>query len=511
MSFFPIGLGYIQAMLASRGFVCRLANLSGLSKAEAVGYLRGQNPCLVGVSMFTFNRKRSGALVGMAWEACPGAVLLAGGPHATCMAEEVFGDCPALDAVVKGEGEAPMLEIARLLESGGDWREAPSLCFRDGSATAMAAPIADLDTIGLPAEHIDADFFHDSSQLGYITTSRGCPAECSFCGTPAFWGRKVRFRSAGSVLREMEALWHGHGVAYFNVRDDTFTAGRERVMEICGAVIASDIHPVWSCQSRADLIDEERLVAMVRTGCGLMQFGVEHGSPKMLRVLGKGADVEKTERALSLVKKVGMNLGLYLITGIPGETMEDIAQCEALLKRVRPHDVQISPLAVYPGTRLHSELFHNGDIPQDFYRMRGDAEVWARSDKNNPDKGYDSFTATALHRLRRAADAACARARYTARDFESHRRLLGWCATTNIVCGETAEEAGDMEEAIRQYAEIIQKEPQNPWGWIKRGQARLDLGQSKAALADFREALKIVPKNGEALKGAELARGAGKM
>jgi tetratricopeptide (TPR) repeat protein len=187
--------------------------------------------------------------------------------------------------------------------------------------------------------------------------------------------------------------------------------------------------------------------------------------------------------------------------------MEDVARSEALLKRLSPHDAQISPLAVYPGTRLHRELLAAGTIPPDFYRTRDELKIWARPNKRDPKNGYDAFTAKALARLRRAADAAAARARYTPEDFKRHKRLLGWCHTTNVICGEAAEEAGDAEEAVRQYAEIIAKEPQNPWGWLKRGRARLGLGLCPAAAADFKEALKIVPNSPDALEGQKRCLG----
>jgi tetratricopeptide (TPR) repeat protein len=185
--------------------------------------------------------------------------------------------------------------------------------------------------------------------------------------------------------------------------------------------------------------------------------------------------------------------------------MEDVAQSEALLERLLPHDAQISPLAVYPGTRLHRELLAAGAVPPDFYRARGELEIWARPDNKRPG-GHDAFTAKALARLRRAADAAAARARYTPEDFRGHRKLLGWCCATNVICGEAAEEAGDAEEAIRQYAEITAKEPHNPWGWLRRGRARLGLGRFPAAAADFGEALKIMPNGLDALEGLEAAR-----
>ncbi|HWQ10545.1 MAG TPA: cobalamin B12-binding domain-containing protein, partial [Holophaga sp.] len=109
MTFLPIGLGYLQAALKRAGFPCRLANLSGKTRKEVLAYLKAQDAQVIGVSMFTFNRKRSFELLALARQAHPDAVLAAGGPHATHLAAEVFSECPELDAIVKGEGELPLL------------------------------------------------------------------------------------------------------------------------------------------------------------------------------------------------------------------------------------------------------------------------------------------------------------------------------------------------------------------------------------------------------------------
>ena len=211
MSFLPLGLGYIQALLKGRGFPCRMANLSGKGRKEVLAYLRAHPAELIGVSMFTFNRKRSAELLALAREACPQALLVTGGPHPTHLAEEVFRECPALDAIVKGEGEFPVLEIAQRLAVGEAWQSAPGLILRGGE-TATALPPKDLDVLGIPAEHHEADFFEDPSALGYLITSRGCPATCTFCNTPEFWGASIRFRSPASVLKELELLRREHGL-----------------------------------------------------------------------------------------------------------------------------------------------------------------------------------------------------------------------------------------------------------------------------------------------------------
>jgi len=497
MTFLPIGLGYLQAMLKSQALPCRVANLSGKGRKEVLAYFKAQKPQVVGVSMFTFNRKRSYELLAWAREACPGAILLAGGPHPTHLAEEVFEDCPALDAIVQGEGEAVLLGIAERLQSapGSDlWRRTPGLILRDGR-TLPQPPLEDLDAVGIPAEHLEADFLNDVGQLAYLSTSRGCPATCNFCNTPEFWGTSIRFRSAPSVLREMRLLRERHGLTYFSFRDDTFTANRDRVLTLMKGIQGSGLHPLWNCQSRVNLVDEDRLVAMKRAGCEFMQFGVEHGSERVLALLDKGTNLRHARRALGLVRKVGMNLGIYLITGIPGETWADVEETATFIRDTRPQDCQISPLALYPGTRMFDQYRAEGRIQKDFYRASGDAEIFAR---------VDGHTEKALRHLDREAQRAKAQSSFTPAEFAEQKAWLGFCAVTNLLCGEAAEEQGHFLEAEAEYAEIIVREPANPWGFMKRALLREKLGRIDQARADLAEVLALAPGNPEATELASL-------
>ena len=491
MRFLPIGLGYLQATLKQKGFACRLANLSGMSRKEALAYFRSRRAEVIGVSMFTFNRKRSFELLQWAREAHPGAILLAGGPHPTHLAAEVFEECPALDAIVKGEGELPLLGVVERLAAapGSDlWRRGPGLILREGE-TLTQAPLEQLDAIGFPAQHFEADFLDDVGQLAYLSSSRGCPATCNFCNTPEFWGSSIRFRSPEAVLQEMRLLRERHGLTYFSFRDDTFTANRGRILTLMAQIQGSGMHPLWNCQSRVNLVDEDRLVAMKRAGCEFMQFGVEHASERVLALLDKGTNMRQARNALSLVRKVGLNLGIYLITGIPGETWEDVETSAAFIRETRPHDVQISPLALYPGTRLFDRYREEGRIGKDFFRATGDAEVFAR---------VDAHTERALRHLDTTATKVKAKAGYSPAEFAAQKAWLGFCTVTNLLCGEAAETAGRFGEAEAEYTEIITQEPGNTWGFLKRALLREKLGQRPQALADLAEVLRLAPGNPEA-------------
>jgi anaerobic magnesium-protoporphyrin IX monomethyl ester cyclase len=492
MTFLPIGLGFLQAMLKSRGFACRVANLSGLGSRQILEYFRTQKADVVGVSMFTFNRRRSSDLLRLAREACPSAVLLVGGPHPTHLAREVFEDCPALDAIVSGEGELPLLGVMERLQGdpGGDlWKGAPGLLLREGGRSAVQPPLEDLDLMGAPVDHFEADFLDDVGQLAYLSTSRGCPATCNFCNTPEFWGSAIRFRSAAGVVREMGLLRERHGLTYFSFRDDTFTANKGRTLALMTQIRDSGLHPLWNCQSRVNLLDEDRAVAMKRAGCEFIQFGVEHGSERVLVLLDKGTRMAQVHKAMQLVRRVGMNLGIYLITGIPGETWEDVRQSEALIRGGRPHDVQVSPLALYPGTRLFDQYRAEGRIGPDFYRVSGDAEVFAR---------VDAHTEKSLRHHERVIAEARPGATYTDAEFQEQKAFLGFCSVTNLLYGEVLEEGGRFQEARGEYDEIIRLEAGNPWGFMKRALLRERLGDRPGAREDLREVLALAPGNPEA-------------
>ncbi|MCE1229454.1 MAG: hypothetical protein LWX11_08220, partial [Firmicutes bacterium] len=189
------------------------------------------------------------------------------------------------------------------------------------------------------------------------------------------------------------------------------------------------------------------------------------------------------------VRKVGMNLGVYLITGIPGETWSDVETSAEFLREVRPHDAQLSPLALYPGTRLFDRYRAEGRVSENFFRATGDAEVFAR---------VDSHTERALRHLAQVADQVKATARYTPAEFAEQRKWLGFCAVTNVLCGEAAEEAGRWNEAEAQYDEIVRQEPLNTWGFLKRALLRQRLDRPREALADLNEVLRLAPGNPEA-------------
>ena len=507
LSLLPVGIGSLVATLRSAGFTAKAANFISLSPPVILKQLAAERPDLLGISVMTHNRRDSIRLAELAKELNPGCFVVLGGPHASHRYRELLASSTAVDAVVIGEGEETLRELVELLSSSPPFPLSTirGLAFREGteiSVTPPRPPLPNLDL--LPAAYtgfqggINIDL---RRQLEFLITSRGCPAACSFCNSPQFWGRNLRFRSPQSMVDEIRALADRYGLIYFAIRDDTFTADRRRVMEFCRLLLEARLFILWSCQSRVSAVDDEMLLSMRRAGCDCIQYGVESGSPVILAALGKRITPEQIVRASAATRRVGIRLSLYLMTGVPGETENELAESLLLLETVRADDGQVSPLAYYPGTLLFERGVRQGEVPADLFESSTEEALYLRR---------DPFVAAATARLLKKIEKCAPDGRAARREAAAARQRTGYCHGGNITTGELLAEGGDLKGAEAQYREIISEEPDNPWGWLLLGELLLESGKSGEALHPFRRLAELLPAHLPAWEAlAELHRTTG--
>src|SRR4030095_10944429 len=152
---------------------------------------------------------------------------------------------------VAGEGERALERLVRTLGEQGDPASIPGLFVRRAGgevvSTGAAVPIVDLDALPFPALYPDGYGVDPRAQYPYSVTSRGCPAECTFCSSPEFWGSRVRFRSAVNILDELELLKQRFGLLYVSFRDDVFALHRTRVLDLCRGMVERRLGLLWDC------------------------------------------------------------------------------------------------------------------------------------------------------------------------------------------------------------------------------------------------------------------------
>jgi len=295
-----------------------------------------------------------------------GATIIAGGSHVTYFPQDSLRECKALDIVIKREFDT---KIVPVLDNLSDLTKVDGIAFRRGEEiidTGEPELIDDLDSLPFPDRDIVPykwylEGWYSRKPFINIITSRGCPYQCTFCLWPnAMYGHKQRFRSLDNVIEELKFVVRKYGVKEINVDDSNFTTRKDRVMEFCQKLRENRLNLLWTCNGRVDNVDDEMLREMKASGCKMIRYGVESGSPEVLNKIKKGFTLEQVERAFKLTKKHGiLTLGGFMF-GFPYDTRESIEQTLELAKKLSPDQVQFSICMPYPGTAIYEEAKENG-------------------------------------------------------------------------------------------------------------------------------------------------------
>jgi radical SAM superfamily enzyme YgiQ (UPF0313 family) len=256
-------------------------------------------------------------------------------------------------ALLPAEPEAGILACVE----EGDLAGRPGIAaMRAGKFLSTTAPWCDLTTFPIPAFHLLKPELYRYELLGkrflLFETARGCPFPCTFCSREMV-GMKVRRKTTGQVLAEIEAARRmtDFRTAYFF--DLEFTVQREPAVELCEGIIRAG-HPFsWTCQTRFDQVDEELLRLMRRAGCRLIHFGVESGSERLGRTLKKGLTPDLIRDRHALVRSVGIETALFFLFGHPGETEAEQRETIAFARELDPDFASFNIATPYPGTPFH--------------------------------------------------------------------------------------------------------------------------------------------------------------
>ena len=114
---------------------------------------------------------------------------------------------------------------------------------------------------------------------------------------------------------------------------------------------------LWAAQTRTACIKKPDIVKLLRdSGCIQLDFGVESGSPKILKDLGKLTTVEDAHRAFDLCKEYGMRTYANMMVNMAGETEEDLELSHKLLRRIKPTFTGVGVTQPYPGTAIYRKV-----------------------------------------------------------------------------------------------------------------------------------------------------------
>ncbi|MBU3912755.1 MAG: B12-binding domain-containing radical SAM protein [Nanoarchaeota archaeon] len=262
--------------------------------------------------------------------------IIIGGPHITTLPESFN---KIFDFGILGEGEETIVELIDALKMNKNLGEIKGLVYYkkdkliENKERALSPDLDSVHKINynfLNKRYFEKKFIPEIGNFGVslgMMTSVGCPFNCRFCSIKACW-RTIRFRKISSVVEEIKDLYYRYGVRHIDFFDDLFSINKVRLTELYEKLKKEELlnKLTFSCQGRANMIDDEMCKILKKLNIKAITFGFESGSDKVLKYIKSDSNisVNMNKNAIVMCKKYRINIFGVLMMGIPTETVEDM-------------------------------------------------------------------------------------------------------------------------------------------------------------------------------------------
>lgn len=372
--FSPINEPYEYRHVLGPGFENFINNIHNLDAPiwqEVHATIKSFSPAIVGITSMSPKYASASVVAKIAKAIDHNIVVVVGGPHPSMVKTDILKN-ESFDLGVVGEGEQTIVDILKALEGLQSFQSIPGIVYRQGNDFIENPPrplLEDLDALPFPisiAPEVLKDYgLYPKDAFKCVFTIRGCPYNCSFCGSRNIWTRKVRFRSVTNILAEMKEL-HQAGLRWIHFDDDTFGVKKSHIKELCLGIMRECPGLSWSCEIHVNLVDAEIIGIMKRAGCRYIQLGVESGNNDILKAINKNTTIEKSRNAARIIKKNHIALEAFFIVGFPQETEESLHDTIKAIRTFPCDAVIYNRFTPYPATKLFQYCQENGIIPSDF-------------------------------------------------------------------------------------------------------------------------------------------------
>ncbi len=385
----PVALGYLSATLKKEGFEAEVLDLCfEPSKDYFANYVDSMKPDIVGFTGPTSQVNEIAELSRIVKKKDQNIPTLLGGVHATAEPYLSLTLLTNIDAIVTGEGEIPIVQIARRLQENESIENLPQIITRldlqrqtTNKTQTHNESIVPLDN--LPFPHLEYKSHNYDEWDVYAT--RGCPYNCTFCAC-RLTVKKWRTRSVLSFVDEIEDLLNIDDKKLFYFNDTTFHPDKFWLKSFCAEVLRRKLQFSWQAKSRVDTLDEEIIDEMKAAGLVQLRLGVESGSQKILDYYNKNISVAQIKDAFSACHNSGVEVQAYIMMGAPIEKEEDIEQTMDLVECISPDVIMCSTFIPLPGSFLYKELGMNKQITKledwSYATLVEDFEYAYRTDRN---------------------------------------------------------------------------------------------------------------------------------
>jgi anaerobic magnesium-protoporphyrin IX monomethyl ester cyclase len=362
----PLGLAYLAGSLRANGFEPLIYD--AMSRFESIddiaSRIRREQPDVVATTAFTATLPAALDLLRAAKREVPGVVTVIGGVHPTHMAASVLGD-PAVDYVVRGEGEYAFPELLACLNAGDSPGRVAGISYRTAEGvvdTPSRALIRDLDALPIDWDALEWPLYHYRTKPGSVLAisswARGYTMSCRFCSQQKMWRRTWRPRSEESIIAELKLLKSRFGVDTLEIADEYPTCDRRRWEHVLDRLIAEDLGIELLAETRADDVVRDREIIGKYREAGIlhMYVGVESPLQEQLDWIDKSLLVSESKLAIELLNKAGIITETSFLLGYPSDTRETVEEALRLAKEYSPDLAFFLAITPWPYADMYDDV-----------------------------------------------------------------------------------------------------------------------------------------------------------
>ncbi|MEA1969681.1 MAG: radical SAM protein [Thermodesulfobacteriota bacterium] len=369
---FQYGIAHISAVLKQAGHSVELLQLCEdiaplPSENEFANMLKKADPDIIGFSVVTNQWLYAEKLASWAHKATD-VPIVCGGIHALAAGEDVLNS-GVFDYIIRGEAENAFLDFVTTLENQGDVSQLRNLgMVKNGKL--LINPMRQLpDLKKLPFKDYEIFDFQKiiDAKNGWVGLmgSRGCPFSCTYCFNHSMVKqyRKdlncsfkqlnyIRRFDVADIIKEIKFLINNYrNIKMFIFDDDIFTFYKDHVIEFCREYKKICSLP-FTVNGHVGVFDEEMAAHLVNANCRIVKFGVESGSPRIRKmILNRHMKNESIINAIQTAKKAGLHTSVFLMIGLPDETMDDVYDTVNIMGKSRPGRFRWTFFFPFPGTK----------------------------------------------------------------------------------------------------------------------------------------------------------------
>lgn len=316
-----------------------------------------KQPDVVLFSCYIWNVEMLRQLCPILKKIMPDCVIGFGGPEVSYESETFLRENPAVDFVMRGEGEFVFTKYLEHLDAGNPATlgEIESLTYRQGGEIFSTPQMHPMDLALLPFPYED-DFSDVQNQIIYYESSRGCPYHCGYCLSSVENG--VRFAPLDKVLPDLQKFLDKN-VPQVKFIDRTFNCKKSHAMAIWKYLHEHDNGVTnFHFEITADLIDQETIDFLKTVRKGLFQFeiGVQSTNPQTIRAINRNVDFAALSEIVQQIKDGGnIHQHLDLIAGLPYEDYDSFGRSFNDVYALHPEQLQLGFLKVLKGSMLHQK------------------------------------------------------------------------------------------------------------------------------------------------------------